>query len=116
MLWLLLYVLVGFGNLVEAHKAEKLTPGRNYAEWTFYVLLWPVQLLFAVLLGINFFTEVVLGWIFNGREHRVTYTKVNGGIRHSCSCGRINGWTAGSKRDAKRIVKAAHNVLPLLPN
>lgn len=64
MLWVLLYLLVGFGNLVEAHKQGRLTPGWNPIEWAFYVLLWPVQAGFWMLVGINHVTGAILARIF----------------------------------------------------
>lgn len=67
-----IYALVGLCNILIAMAQEKLIlalPERDgdvipgVVEFLFYLLLWPVQLLFALFVGVHALTEWLLGRI-----------------------------------------------------
>lgn len=72
MIWFVIlawYLGVGFINLLCAWGAGRLTrnvPGA-WIEKVFYVLLWPVQLAFWMLVQISNAAEFVLGRIMGGQ-------------------------------------------------
>ena len=73
MTWLLLYLLIGGVNLYAAYQRDILLLGDKarageglwfLAEAGFYLLLWPIQAAFWMLVGINAFTGAILQRLF----------------------------------------------------
>lgn len=73
MTYVLIYLLCGIVNVVIAHMQgilmldEKARTGEGLwflAEAAFYLLLWPIQVLFWMLVGINAGTGWILERIF----------------------------------------------------